>query len=413
MKTVKLFFGAMAIAVVSMLAAPQLNAQEAEKTENRDENGKIRRHPYLTNGAWANWFIQAAGGVNFFGDGGYTPALGGGLDVNVGKWFTPCIGARVGYSGLTGAEWSKKETILGTALDSEKNQYKQKFGFAYIHGDAMWNISNALGGYKESRFWDFVPYVHAGLLLTYERPTVIGAGDFGDKELAVGAGLLNVLRLHKRLDLTLDVRGILMNGNHHAANGGLSGAIQTTLGLSVNLGKTDWTRAADYHNPEDTDKISAAEAAVAALTAANAALAADKSDLEGKNAKLNDKNKALEDELNALRNKPALENVEPAVFYFEIGQTKLNDKELAHLDFYLKNVLPHVDSKKVTVITGSADKRTGTTRRNEYLCQKRVDYLKNILVEKYGINVDNFQTKTVVANSKTPALDRAVIVSFE
>lgn len=413
MKTVKLFIGAMAIAVVSMLTAPQISAQEAEKAENRDENGKIRRHPYLTNGAWANWFIQAAGGVNFFGDGGYKPGLGATVDVNAGKWFTPCIGARVGYSGLNGVEWAKSETVLGTAFVESKNAYKEKFGFAYIHGDAMWNISNAIGGYKESRFWDFVPYVHAGLLMTYSHPMVVGAPDFHDNELAVGAGLLNVLRLHKRLDLTLDVRGLLMKGSHHGAEGGLAAAIQTSLGLSVNLGKTDWTRAADYHNPVDTDKITAAEAAVAALTAANAALATDKAALEDKNAKLNEKNKALEDELNALRNKSALENVEPAVFYFEIGQTRLNDKELAHLDFYLKNVLPYVDNQKVTVLTGSADKKTGTTRRNEYLCQKRIEYVKNLLVEKYGINVDNFQTQTLVANGKTPALDRAVIISFE
>ena len=52
MKTVKFFLGAMALAVVSMVAAPVMNAQE-----NKDAEGNTIRHPYLTNGLWDNWFV--------------------------------------------------------------------------------------------------------------------------------------------------------------------------------------------------------------------------------------------------------------------------------------------------------------------------------------------------------------------
>ena len=102
-----------------------------------------------------------------------------------------------------------------------------------------------------------------------------------------------------------------------------------------------------------------------------------------------------------------------ASVYFEIGQTTLSQKELQHLDFYLKNVLPNVGDKKVAVITGSADSKTGTVRRNKYLSQKRVDYVMNILAEKYGIEADRFQVRTQVANEGEAALNRAVIISFE
>ena len=341
MKTVKFFLGAIALAAVSMIAAPTVNAKDGG---NRDENGKILRGGYITNGFWGNWFVGAGAGLNLFYDNDQT-ATGLALDVNLGKWVTPCVGVRAGFNGLKGMD--------------------EKFG--YIHGDVMWNISNAIGGYKESRFWDFVPYVHAGLLI--DNPV---AG----KEFGAGAGLLNVLRLCKRLDLTLDVRGTMYRRQ------GPAGYVSGNIGLSVNLGKTDWTRASEYHNPADTDALAA-------------------------------KNKALQDENAKLANSQGLENVGPAAFYFEIGQTKLSEKELEHLDFYINNVLPYVKNKKATVITGSADKKTGTARRNQQLCEKRAQYVKDLLNQKYGIDTADFVFNTNIATEGKAELQRAVIVSFE
>ena len=372
MKTGKLFLAAFAVLAVSMTFAPSAAAQE---DGNRDEAGKVVRGPYLTNGLWDNWFVNVGGGANFCYDN-KDWGVGIALNVNAGKWFTPSIGARFGYNGITG-------------LDN-------KFGYGHI--DALWNISNAIGGYKETRLWDFVPYLHAGLL--YDRPVV-------DCDWAAGAGLLNLIRLTDRLDLTLDVRGNLYERYAKA------GYISVAVGLAVNLGKTNFVRAANWHNPKDTDALAAAAASAAALTAANAALEADKAELEKKNAELADKNATLMKALQEAEGKSVLQEVGPAAFYFEIGQTTLSQKELAHLDFYLNNVLPHVDGKKATVITGSADKKTGSARRNKYLCEKRAEYLQKLLVEKYGLDVSTFNVRTNVSADANAALSRAVVISFE
>ena len=374
MKTVKFFLGAIALAAVSMIAAPTVDAKDGG---NRDENGKILRGGYITNGFWGNWFVSAGAGVNMFYDNSET-ATGLALDVNLGKWVTPCVGVRAGFNGLKGMD--------------------DKFG--YVHGDVMWNISNAIGGYKESRFWDFVPYAHAGLMI--DKP-------IAGKELAAGAGLLNVIRLGERVDLTLDVRGTVYKRQ------GPAGFISTALGLSFNLGRTDWTRASEYHNPADLDKISAAEAAAAALTAANAALAADKAKLQKENEAVKAENAKLEKTVvEATENATGLKNVGPASFFFEIGKTELSAKELKHLDFYLANVLPYVKNGKATVVTGTADSNTGYAKRNEYLSKKRAEYMINLL-QKKGIATENIVVKNAVVKAANgqAAFDRAVVVSFE
>ena len=411
MKTLRFILGAMAVAAMSIIAAPQTNAKEAENT---DAEGNIVRGPYLTNGLWDNWFVNVAGGVNFFGDGGYSPAFGWGVEANVGNWFDPCWGARAGYSGLFGAMWSNQKDILNAGYYEEKGKYKQKFGFAYFHADIMCDFTNAVWGLNEKRIWSVVPYFHAGVLRTYDDPLVVGAADYLNHEIAGGLGLLNNFRLTNILDLTLDIRGLLFNGRQHLSSG-IAGAIQASVGLAVNLGKTTWERTSQYHNPADTDKISAAEATLAALTAANAALAADKAGLESRKAALLAEGAKLTEDVKTAENNAGLKEVGPASFFFEIGKTELSKKELKHLDFYMQNVLPYVKNGKATVVTGTADSNTGYAKRNQYLSKKRAEYLINLLQTKYGIDTANIVVKNSVikAAKGAAAFDRAVVVSFE
>ena len=371
MKAVKFFLGALAFATVSLFAAPAVNAQE---DGNKDENGKVVRGPYLTNQFGDNWFISGSVGLNL----GYDDQAwhtGFGLDLNLGKWVTPSVGARAGFNGITGSNG--------------------KFG--YLHADVLWNISNAIGGYKETRLWDFVPYVHGGVLV-----------DNG-KEFAAGAGLLNLIRLSDRVDLTLDFRGNLAKQRP----AGKHGYISSTIGLSINLGKTNFLRASNWHNPKDVAALEAAAAAEEALKVANAALEAEKKALQKENKNLTDKNNDLEKALAAAKADVGLKEVGPAAFYFEIGKATLDQKELEHLDFYLKNVLPYVKGKSLTVITGTADKKTGSVKRNSNLCEQRAEYIKNIMVEKYGIDASDFEIRTIVSTEGDAALNRAVVISFE
>jgi outer membrane protein OmpA-like peptidoglycan-associated protein len=386
-----------------------LNAQE---NGNRDMNGNIVRGPYETNRFGDNWFISAGGGINIFLLEDYNVRIGPSIDAGFGKWFTPSVGMRVGYQGFTTGAWSNQPGILGTVKDSDKNQYLQKFGYMYIHGDFLWNISNAFSGYKETRFWDFVPYIHTGYFRAYGLDGV----NYINNELALGAGLLHNLRLSDRLDLIIDMRATVINGRVINSEG-VAVLPSVTAGLAVNLGWPNFVRSSSIIGAlelANLEKTAILEGAIAALEIANASL-------EDQNIQLDNANKKLSNELKKMKNEVKQEPVNffegmgPATIYFEIGKATLSDKEMQHLDFLAKNLIAKADQETQILVTvmGSADSNTGTLKRNQHLSEARGKYVFDILTTKYGISPNRLTIKSeVVKKDAKPALNRAVIISF-
>lgn len=414
MKRLNLFLGAAALIAVSLTASPAVMAQE---NGNRDENGKIVRGPYETNRFGDNWFIGVAGGINAFWNDGYdvdNMRIAPSIDAGFGKWFTPSVGMRIGYQGLNAQLWSETATVLGPTLDTDKNMYLEKFGYMYIHSDFLWNISNAFSGYKQTRFWNFVPYLHAGFFRSYGLNDV----DFSDNQFAAGVGLLHNLRLAERLDLIIDMRATALDGSAHGASG-FAILPSVTMGLAVDLGWPGFVRTSTIVGELETaavDQIAALEAAALALEMANVALKEKNGELESANGKLAKEVKHFK---NAAASNTGLADylmgMEPAVLYFEIGQTVLDEKELQHLDFLAKNILDEVDKETKIYITlnGTADSSTGSPKRNQYLSKARGEYVYGLLTDKYGIDPDRLIVQSdVIGNPSKPELSRAVTISF-
>ena len=169
---------------------------------------------FVTNKFWDNWEIGAGVGVQtwFFGDnqdeGKFGKRLSYEVDVQATKWITPVFGARLQAQGL------QMESTC-QYLDNNSN-YKDVFpGFTakqndwsyfFIHADAMVNVRNWIGGYKEMRVWQ--PIVFGGF--GYARSHISGAGKFGNQEWAFSYGLLNKFRVSKSIDLTLEAKNMLV-----------------------------------------------------------------------------------------------------------------------------------------------------------------------------------------------------------
>lgn len=392
------FLRAVAVAVMICAAGLGLFAQE---NNNRDENGKVVRGPYETNRLFDNVWIGVAGGINLFENsftdaGGINPAL----DINIGKWVTPSVGLRIGYQGLTASSWTSAQYPYFKRMGDD-GRYKNAFNTAYVHGDVLWNISNAFSGYKETRTWNFVPFLTAGLARSFKN-------GFANNEFAAGVGLLNNIRVSNRVDLTLEVRQLIVKQGYDSSPvGGVAGMTSATFGVSFKLGRTGFKRS---HTDEYAGRI-------ATLQTLNDALENEKADVENDKAELAAENAALREAVETLRAKPAkvekvMLDVTPGAVFFEIGQTELSPQELFHLDFYLKNVIAQ-DADKVFTLTGYADRQTGSKKRNQELSKLRVEYVYNLLQTKYGVSADRLVIKAAgseVDRWGDPLLNRCVVI---
>lgn len=403
MKGIKIF-GALAIA--SLLFSANAFAQE---NNNRDENGKIVRGAYETNKAFDNTFIGIGAGINSVVPSITAPKnwgkIGLAADLNFGKWWTPAIGMRLGYHGLW--DVAKANAINGTKTGD-------KFGFHYIHGDLLWNISNTIGGYKETRFWNFVPYATMGVLDVCKGVNPFTKGASNNFEYAAGAGLLNVLRLSNRVNLTIDLMALV--GKAAAYTNGAGRFIvfpSATAGLQFNLGKTNFDRHSTITPvvipvPFTTEQYNALKDKVAAL--------------EKENAALKDKIALLEKEVAPLRK---LVNGQtylyengtftavdvkagaPISVYFDLGSAKISAREKAHLEYFTNNIAT-ADTK--VEVNGYADKATGSVKTNQALSEKRAKAVVDLL-KKAGMPESNIECKANggVDIFNTPAYKNRVV----
>lgn len=396
----KIFRILVCAAALSLLAV-SVSAQES----NRDENGNILRGPYQTNGIWDNWFVGVGGGINAFADfkHDYKPGIAPAIDINLGKWFSPTVGMRIGYQGLSGKSESTNVWNLG-------GKTYETLDFAEGYGDLLWNLSNTIGGYRSDRFWDVVPYAHAGYMRIsncedecakyhdsgYRSPNKV------DNELVGGAGILNMFRISNRVKITLDLREQIYSSRYHYwKQGGVAHNMSALLGVQVGLGKTTWSR----FNQD--------------LVAANAALAAANAQIE----KLkNDLKNAPKEVVEVIKEVPAGNNgdtalvplalgIAPITLYYEINVSDLNFTERQHLDNYVRDVIAK-DPNRIFYLTGTADEGTGTQAINEKLSLDRVQKVIDILVKEYGVSKDRLVLKAakIVNDHPDPRLDRSVVI---
>ena len=364
-----------------------------------------KRGPYLTNRFFDNWFISAGVGVQTFAGendwcGGLGERLTPAFDFSVGKWITPSVGVRLQYAGFKGKGWSNyQEGRYVTELDPDNangtNIYKEKFNYMNLHADIMWNISNAIGGYKETRFWDFVPYAGFG----WARSAGNG---MHDNELGATLGLLNNLRLSNCFDLNLEAKFMFVKDSFDGVsrNVPFDGMGTVTLGLTYNFPVRGFQRASDIvvvdDNTEFINKINDLESmlqkAEAAREAAQKQLAAE----QAKGPKVVAEPYAVVPEF---------------AIFFNIGKSNITKKELINIEAIAKSI-KEVPGVKFTLFA-SADKETGTPAYNQKLSEKRGEAVYKALTEKFGVNPEQLEVKAVGSSDQLydgAAYNRVVVI---
>ncbi len=377
----------------SFLMAGNVAAQSsAEPAE-----AQTKRGPYLTNRFFDNIFIGVGGGVNIYHGNSekgrsIDRILAPALDISLGKWITPSVGVRLQYAGLKAKGWTDSRSAYATGTPTASGIYHEKFNVSNLHGDFLWDISNAIGGYNAKRVWSFIPYVGLG----WGRSS--GNGTHAN-EIAATVGLLNNLRICDALDLTLEARHLFVNDRFDGVVRGSAyeGMWSVTAGLSFKFNRRGFKRAPQVVVPDYTpytNKIQALE-----------------NDLEAKENKI----KALSDQLAAAqKQKPETvtqSEVAPMAIFFEIGKANLTDKEMINLGYIAEAIKKSPD--KTFKVVGSADKATGSAKRNQQLSEMRAQAVYDALVNKFGVNPKQLK---IVANGSEkepfskPVLNRVTIV---
>lgn len=389
------------LAALAMAASCTAWAQETQTVQNGDFTETVEystdKFKVETNRFWSNWFVSAGGGVNlYFGDHDkqvkFGKRLAPAVDVAIGKWFTPGIGVRFAYSGLS----VKGATQTGIHSTGEevpgKGGYgywltKQKFNFFNFHLDAMFNVSNLLFGYNPNRVYSLSPYVGLGVMKTNDTPKAT--------EIAGHFGLLNSFRLCDALDLNLDIRGTLVSDafDGEAYGRGGEGMLSATVGLTYKFKKRGWDKA---------------KTVVRIDNRAINALRQQLSDAEAENDRLK---RALA-EGNRHKAKEIVTKASANLVTFPIGKATLSNEARANLSL-LAEAIKAGDKSVVYTITGYADAGTGSKRINERLSKRRAEAVRDCLVKEFGVSESQLRVdhKGGVDNMfyDDPRLSRAVI----
>ena len=398
-------------AAVSVLAFASANAQVIKGAE-----AQTLRGPYETNRLFDNVFIGVAGGVNYYqGEQDlhldfkdrFAPAVHG----YIGKWITPCFGIRVGYHGIKAQGFYYNTKAASPAppawagnpfvdkVDSYDWGYKQKMNLNQVRGDLMWNISNALGGYRSDRFWDIAPYLGAGMGWASDPK-----GKHTNQEVIVAVGIYNMFRVCSALDVTLDITQTVVNQDYdwHRAGSRQEYIGTITLGLAYQFKNREFSRA---HAPVD-------------VTPFNNKIR----DLNKALEDINGKNKKLQSDIDAEKAKkgngetvylPGETKYTPAPFavYFPLGKSTLTDAQKNSIKYFVETSMSS-NKDRVFEIDGAADSATGSAATNQKLGQARLDAVINVIKScggNYKLNEKNLGG-TMEFSQTDKTLNRVVVI---
>lgn len=269
-------------------------------------------------------------------------------------------------------------------------------GYASITGDVMFNLSNMFCGYSDTRTWNFVPFLSAGVIRNFNACTY---------SPVLGVGIENTWRFGKHFGIYLDAAYKMMRNDFiptvdkkYEDKPISHGILSAELGVMFYLGSATFAKAVtiDQYN--------------ALAAASEEALAKLRADL--------DRERQINADLRAQLAKQPKAVAETKVIsagtsvFFDINSTKINSKkDLVNLES-VATVAKNTGSK--ILVTGSADSKTGSAAWNQQLSEGRAQAVADELVN-LGVSRDKIETKAVGGiNEVSPyTLNRRALVELK
>lgn len=359
------------------------------------------KYSVATNSFWSNWYIQVGAGMSLQNPYGsnlenvFPNGKSFGVNLAVGKWFTPGIGTRLKVNWENGLLKSERPTAghnLWTP-DADKGGY----GAAYF--DTQFNLSNLFCGYNENRIWNVIAYPRLGILRNFDR---------GSWAPALGVGIENTWSVSKSLGLYLDIAYVATTSDYmdyqsnieNGDNGVCNGIISAELGLQFNLGKATWSKAVT---------VDAYNALAASSEEALAKLRADLDRERQINADL--RSQLARVPKTQAKPETVIASAASSVF-FSINSSKIvSKKDLINIEA-VASAAKNANCK--VVVTGSADSKTGSSAYNQKLSEARAQAVADELVN-LGVSRDKIEVRAVGGiNDVTPyTLNRRAVIELK
>lgn len=374
-----------AIAFILLLSSFSLTAGDGKDSLKKDIDPYPSFKGFVTNKFWDNWEISLNFGTGFSvyssnNQGAWGDRFGVNGEFSVAKWLHPVVGVRAG--------------LQGGNFNTVRSDEKIKWPFLYGHVDAMLNMSNWIGGYKENRVYYAVLFAGMGLYASnFTDASKTASGTMGaPANFAFTAGLTNKFRVSPSVDINLELRGILgmssLNPVSYSGRGRFLGNGDISVGVTYRFGKRDFQRGAAGYTLNDIESLKReAERATAEVQETKddmqTRLATANKEAGAAEQRANDAERRLaeaEKQLEEIRNQQALDAATPEeMVFFDFGMAVLTPEDQIRLTV-LSDEIKKGPKDYVYSITGYADFKTGDKAKNTALAEKRARVVYEYLI---------------------------------
>jgi Outer membrane protein and related peptidoglycan-associated (lipo)proteins len=321
-----------------------------------------------------NWFFQVQAGPSFtfsdgFKDASFGDIISPHVALSIGKHFAPTVGARLQLGA-----WQSKNY-----LPARDNTYTRNY--IQVSGDGMLNLTNLFCTYTYEKKWNLYALLGAAYVHTFKKD-----GYGVTNSIVPRAGLQLDYRITDRVGINLEAMGNLMNEDFDGRAGGTKydGTLNVLVGASFKLGKKSFD-VVDVADPAEINRLANEIRSQKSLVSEREAT------IQNKNREISDLQAKLNAKPNVVVQEPIEEVVMNAVVVFRLGSAALQDNQ--EINIYNAAKYFQENPKMNIIITGYADKSTGSAAVNQRLSEQRADAVKKIMVSKYKIDASRITTQ--------------------
>lgn len=325
------------------------------------------------------WYLSFGGGVQFLdsehaGEISFKDRLTFAPSFTVGRYFSPIWGLRANLTGLTLNSYDEFEA-------------KRQLRYLSFNTALTFDLFTLFGNYNPRRVFDIAPFVGPSIFHVYDHD-----GIPSNNGLAVNAGLQAKFHILPQFDLFLEGTGIFFPGDFDAnMTKSSDNAVQLVAGFTYKIGNHCW----EVCEPVDLDYLKSLNDQVNSLRARleNIQMPECPECPECPEPKrpINILPDIKPETPVAPIVKPQtipVKPMEPFILqdpvFFRINKSVIDDTEIERIEKAVKylNENPNVNVE----VTGYADKKTGTAKRNLQLSKERSEAVAKMLEEKYAID---------------------------